>query len=93
MKKVSPMLKDLISRILQPECSRLTIDQIYQHPWMNIDNGKPEYKLNFNKIANFSKYSKVFFYVNSVENFCSDMYFISNDRKRVIKIGITFQTN
>lgn len=34
MKKISVELKDLIKRILQPEANRLTIDQIYQHPWM-----------------------------------------------------------
>lgn len=34
MKKISASLKDLIGKILQPEDKRLTIDQIYQHPWM-----------------------------------------------------------
>lgn len=40
MKKISTSLKDLISKILQPEHKRLTIDQIYNHPWMNMDPEK-----------------------------------------------------
>jgi hypothetical protein len=40
MKKVSTSVKDLIAKILQPEGKRLTIDQIYQHPWMNMELDK-----------------------------------------------------
>lgn len=36
MKKVSSSLKDLISKILKPESKRLTIDEIYKHPWMTM---------------------------------------------------------
>lgn len=65
MKKVSPELKDLISKILQPEHSRLKIDQIYQHPWMNMQLQKPDAKVNFSKIINFSKFSKLKTFVAS----------------------------
>lgn len=36
MKKISSSLKDLIAKILQPEEKRLSIDKIYQHPWMTM---------------------------------------------------------
>lgn len=59
MKKVSLELKDLISKILQPEQTRLKIDQIYQHPWMNMNLEKPDAKVSLSRIINFSKYSKL----------------------------------
>jgi len=56
MKKVSSELKDLISKILQPEDKRYTIDQILKHPWMTSALCKTDLRLNFNKMKRFSIY-------------------------------------
>lgn len=55
MKKISSELKDLISRILQPEDKRYTIDQILHHPWMNASLNRIDLKLNFNRMKKFSR--------------------------------------
>lgn len=37
MKNVTPALKNLIKKILVPEDPRLTIDQIFDHPWIKAE--------------------------------------------------------
>lgn len=59
MKKISSDLKDLISKILQPEDKRYTIDQILKHPWMNSSLSRSDLKVNFNKLKRFSKYCQL----------------------------------
>lgn len=59
MKGVSDSLKDLISKILVPEDNRITIDGIFAHPWMKEDIERKPLKLNFRKMVNYTKYSKV----------------------------------
>lgn len=59
MKKVSSELKDLISKILQPEDKRYSIDQILKHPWMNSLLSKNDLKLNFDKLRRFSKFCQL----------------------------------
>ena len=90
MKKISPQLKDLIYRILQPESLRLTIDQIYQHPWMNMEESKLDFRINYSKIINFSKYSKVNHKIILVKNICSNMHCSTNVRSINIKNRSTF---
>ena len=59
MKGVSAELKNLIKRMISPLNERISIEQIFEHPWMKADLSKSNLKLNFGKIINFSKYSKV----------------------------------
>lgn len=59
MKKVSADLKDLISKILQPEDKRYTLNQILQHPWMNTSISRKDLKINFGKLRKFSKYCQL----------------------------------
>lgn len=60
MKKISSELKDLIKRMLVPAKERISIKEIFDHPWMKQEQiNKSLLKLNFGKIINFSKYSKL----------------------------------
>lgn len=59
MKKVSSDLKDLISKILQPEDKRYTIDQILKHPWMSSTLSKNNAKLNISKMRKFAHYCQL----------------------------------
>lgn len=59
MDSVSLFLKDLIKRMLKPAAERITIDQIFQHPWMTVKNNKPPFKVDFKAMAGFSKFSKI----------------------------------
>jgi serine/threonine protein kinase len=60
MKKVSTLLKELIKKILVKPNERLTLKQIFEHPWMTAKLEKEPLKINFTKMSNFSKFSKVF---------------------------------
>ena len=59
MKKVSSELKDLISKILQPEDKRYSIDQILRHPWLTSPLGRNDVKLNIGKLKKFSQYCQL----------------------------------
>ena len=59
MQNVSLFLKDLIKRMLKPPEERITIDQIYQHPWMTVKGKKSPLKVDFKAMASFSKFSKI----------------------------------
>lgn len=59
MAKVSAELKDLISKILQPEDRRYTIDQIFRHPWMRISTNRVSTKVNYEKLRKFSNYCQL----------------------------------
>lgn len=52
-------MKDLISKILQPEDKRYTLDQILQHPWMSTSLSRNNLKVNFDKMRKFSKYCQL----------------------------------
>jgi hypothetical protein len=56
---ISAELKDLIEKILVPADERLTILEIFDHPWMKIDIPNVPLAINFHKMAAFSKYSKL----------------------------------
>lgn len=59
--RLSPALLDLIHKILQPADKRATIAEILAHPWLS----EPTHivtvplKLQFQKIINFTRYSKL----------------------------------
>ena len=59
MKPVSKECKDLIFRMLQPEDKRITLEQIYQHPWIKAEIPSTPLKLNFKRLKDFVKYNKV----------------------------------
>jgi Ca2+-binding EF-hand superfamily protein len=37
----------------------MTLEQIYQHPWMSVKPNKTSLKVDFKTMANFSKFSKI----------------------------------
>ena len=41
---------------------RISIEDIFKHPWMNKDLPTKSLKLSFNKLITFSKFSKVYFF-------------------------------
>ena len=60
MKHISGELKNLIKKMLVPAKVRITIEEIFNHPWMKADEvNKVQLKLNFGKIISFTKYSKL----------------------------------
>ncbi len=59
MKTVSKGPKDLITKILQPQNKRISAGDIFNDPWILKETSKGPLKLNFSKLCNFSKYSKV----------------------------------
>ena len=59
MQPVSLFCKDLIKRILKPAEERITLDQIFQHPWMTVKANKNPLKVDFKLMATFFKFSKI----------------------------------
>lgn len=57
----SDHLKDLLCRIFTVEEKRPSASELFDHPWIKEEQSKTNLKLNFGKLANFSKFSKVFF--------------------------------
>lgn len=58
--QLSPLLRDLIKRMLVPVDKRLTIDQILEHPWVRIAIEKPvKLKVDFKKMKKTTKFSKL----------------------------------
>lgn len=59
---LSPLLRDLIKRILVPVEKRLSLDQILEHPWVKVGVEKPiklNSKLDFAKMKKTTKFSKL----------------------------------
>ena len=59
MKAISKGAKDLIQKILQPEGKRISIAEIFNDPWVIKEGNKGPLKMNFTRLASFSKFSKV----------------------------------
>ena len=61
MQALSPLLRDLISKILVPVEKRLTMDQILEHPW--IKQGEKiktlDPILDYKKMKKFSTFSRL----------------------------------
>jgi calcium-dependent protein kinase len=59
MENVSNLAKELIVNMLKPDITRLTLDQIFNHPWVYGDKEKSnDLKLNFQRMQSYAKYSK-----------------------------------
>jgi hypothetical protein len=56
---VTPEAKDLVARILKPADKRITLEEIFAHPWMNHDIPTSSLKVSFRKMHEYSKFSKV----------------------------------
>lgn len=61
MDGVSAECKDLIQKILVPAEKRMTVDQIFNHPWMLKELSNKPLKVSFSKVQGFAKFSKVKF--------------------------------
>lgn len=60
MKCVSIELKDLIVRTLLPAEKRLSLEDIFNHPWITQKPpAKKSLKLNFKKLTKYSKFSQL----------------------------------
>lgn len=59
MANVSMLLKDLLRKILRPASERISIDEIYKHPWMTVKLNKAPISIDFKIMASFSKFSKI----------------------------------
>ena len=58
-KKLSSSLTELILKILNPAEQRISLKDIITHPWMSIKLSDKKLNINFEKIRNYSKFSKV----------------------------------
>lgn len=59
MKTVSGECKDLIKKLLLPDKERLTIQEIFNHPWMKMELSNSPLLINYEKLREFKKYTKV----------------------------------
>lgn len=59
MSNVSMLLKDLLRKMLQPAISRISINEIYEHPWMKMKLNRIPLQVDFKIMASFSKFSKI----------------------------------
>lgn len=59
MEDISLLLKDLIKKMLMPADKRITIEQIFKHPWMKINPKKTKLSIDFSAMARFSKFSRL----------------------------------
>lgn len=58
-KHLTAEVKDLINKILVPADKRITIDEIFAHPWMTKQLPSVPLQLDFKRLKNFSNFSKV----------------------------------
>lgn len=56
---ISKELKDLIEKILVPADERISISEIFDHPWMKTKLPPCPLAIDFHKMAAFAKYSKL----------------------------------
>ena len=91
MENISAELKDLIFRMMQPKDKRITIEQIYEHPWMKAPLTKNALKLNFGKIINFSKFSKVSYLFTQLKTFAVTAIASQLSGKEIEKLGALFR--
>lgn len=59
MKGISTLLRDLLKKILKPEGERITIEGIFNHPWMKIKPKATPIPIDFTFLLKFSKFSKL----------------------------------
>lgn len=58
----------MISKILKPADKRLTLEEIFAHPWMNKEIPNTALKVSFRKMHEYSKFSKVIIVLSSLKN-------------------------
>lgn len=58
-KHLTEEVKDLIKRILTPAETRITIEEIMNHPWMTKQLPLSTLQLDFKRLRNFSNFSKL----------------------------------
>jgi hypothetical protein len=56
---VSKDAKDLISRMLLPVDQRISLKEIFDHPWMKSKISTTNLNASFKKMHDYSKFSKV----------------------------------
>ena len=59
MKYVSAEAKDLIARMMSPVGKRISLEEVFQHPWLAGEVPNLARKLNFGKIIKSTKSSKL----------------------------------
>ncbi len=59
MEDVSLLLKDLIKKMLAPVEKRITIQDIFKHPWMKVSPKKTKMSIDFSSMVCYSKFSKL----------------------------------
>lgn len=59
MEDVSLLLKDLLKKMIAPLDKRITIQQIFKHPWMKVQPKKTKLSVDFSSMVRFSKFSKL----------------------------------
>ena len=58
-KNLSSNLVQLLLKILNPVDIRISLKDITNHPWMSMKLSDKKLNINFEKIRNYSKFSKV----------------------------------
>ena len=56
---MSKEAKDLIARMLKPSHDRITLKEIFDHPWMHTNIPITNLKVSFRKMHQYSKFNKV----------------------------------
>lgn len=59
MKSVSKEAKDLISKLLMPEDQRISLKEVFEHPWMSVPLPATTLKVSFRRLHEYSKFNKV----------------------------------
>ena len=55
----SLLVIDLIKKMLSPQNNRISLEEIFRHPWMKIEPKKIKYKVDLSCIVKYSKFSKM----------------------------------
>ena len=59
MKNLSMLVKDLFKKTLVTADKRLTLQQIFEHPWMKVEARKMTIRVDFSCFIRFHRFSKI----------------------------------
>lgn len=59
MNDLSLLVKDLLKKMLSPAKQRISISQIFNHPWMKIPAKKIKINVDFSHMIKFSKFCRL----------------------------------
>lgn len=90
MKNVTQWLKELITKMLVPDSQRITIEEIFEHPWMRIELDTKPLKLKFNRLQNYSKFSKVKQILSKLKKFAISCIASQMSPKQIESLGVLF---